>query len=90
MTTIKDRVTKGRELLDEQMPNWCDSVDLEELNLDSPWKCVLGQVYGKPREDNQPQWGGNNSGFNKGRKILFKFLRNDYDDMSRFTFDHGF
>lgn len=41
-----ERVLRGIALLDERGPkDWRDSIDLERLDMSSPWDCVLGQLY---------------------------------------------
>ena len=50
MTTIKDRVQAGAQLLDKVLPGWWDgkekpTIDLEILDMESPNKCVLGQCF---------------------------------------------
>ncbi len=52
MTTIAERVARGAALLDEQLPGWADHIDLGELALESPCRCILGQLWqGKDPEE---------------------------------------
>ena len=44
--SVKDRVAAGATLLDEKRPDWVDRIDLDSLDMASPWCCILGQVYG--------------------------------------------
>lgn len=39
-----DRVARGAAELDRILPGWYEKIDLEILDLDSPCKCVLGQL----------------------------------------------
>ena len=39
-----DRVARGAALLDEHLPGWTDEIDLDDLDLENPCLCVLGQV----------------------------------------------
>ena len=43
---MEDRAAVGAALLDEWMPGWAERIELEELDLGSPRRCVLGQLYG--------------------------------------------
>jgi hypothetical protein len=42
---IESRVAAGAAWLDERVPGWTDRVALSYLNINSPFSCVLGQVY---------------------------------------------
>lgn len=42
---IRDRVTRGVEFLDTEVPDWRDYIDLETLDIASGDNCVLGQVF---------------------------------------------
>lgn len=46
MLTVERRVQKGMELLDEQKPDWRESIHIESLNIGTIHTCVLGQVFG--------------------------------------------
>lgn len=46
MSNYSDFVTKGINLLDEQVPDWRTKIDPERLNLASCEVCVLGQIFG--------------------------------------------
>jgi hypothetical protein len=39
------RVRAGMRLLDAKRPGWRDSIDPERLNMESGFRCILGQVY---------------------------------------------
>jgi hypothetical protein len=39
------RVARGAALLDAQVPDWRGRINVERLDVQSPW-CVLGQLYG--------------------------------------------
>lgn len=50
MSTIKERVQAGAELLDKALPDWWNgketpTIDLEILEMDSSKVCVLGQCF---------------------------------------------
>ena len=45
-TTIKTRVKAGIAFLDAVKPNWKKKIDLDKLDLFSPYTCVIGEVYG--------------------------------------------
>lgn len=44
MTTIAERVAAGAVFLDAHEPGWWQRIDLEKLALESPCRCVLGQL----------------------------------------------
>lgn len=46
MSTISERVARGAAWLDENKPEWWRRVSLIELEMASPCRCVLGQVFG--------------------------------------------
>jgi len=43
---ITKRAKRGAELMDRIMPGWHSQIDLDELDMSSCYKCILGQVYG--------------------------------------------
>jgi hypothetical protein len=61
METMTERVVRGAALLDERMPGWEAKIDLDRLDLDSVWECVLGQLYGQ-----DPNW----NGYDRGKLVL--------------------
>lgn len=42
---IQSRVDKGAKLLDVEVDDWRERINPDELWLESPMKCVLGQVF---------------------------------------------
>lgn len=38
-------VKRGVKLLNRRNPGWHEAIDLRDLDMDSPWCCVLGQLY---------------------------------------------
>lgn len=47
MSGYEARVARGIALLDECGPkDWRSKIDLDTLDIASPWRCVLGQLYG--------------------------------------------
>lgn len=47
VSTPTERVQAGMRLLDERGPEgWADRLDLEKLDMDSCFLCVLGQLSG--------------------------------------------
>src|SRR5436190_20043230 len=46
MSVLVDSVAKAVELLDKDYPNWFLAIDTENLWMDSPQQCILGQLYG--------------------------------------------
>ncbi|TDB90881.1 hypothetical protein E1264_03380 [Actinomadura sp. KC216] len=43
--TYEERAKAGADLLDAEYPNWFEEIDLGILRLESPWNCILSQVY---------------------------------------------
>lgn len=39
-------VERGAKLLDERHPDWVGEVNLDDLEMDSIFQCILGQIYG--------------------------------------------
>lgn len=53
--TIEETVRQGIAWLDENGPaNWRKLVDLDNLEMSSPWYCVLGRVF----RDKSVEFGG--------------------------------
>lgn len=44
--TIPDRVQRGAAYLDDIAPGWPDRIDTLKLDIGSPCRCILGQLYG--------------------------------------------
>jgi hypothetical protein len=44
--TVAVRVAAGAAFLDEREPGWADRIDLDQLDLSSDCRCVLGQLHG--------------------------------------------
>ena len=71
----QDFVNAGVALLNEKMPGWYCKLDLEELDISSSDKCVLGQLFESPAPEDRrfyTSWyqGGFNVGISKGRKFI--------------------
>lgn len=47
VAAIPDRVAAGAEHLDREAPGWWQDIDLEDLDLASDCRCILGQVIGE-------------------------------------------
>lgn len=45
MTDVEERVEAGAEWLDEHAPGWEHKLSFQELKMESPCSCVLGQVF---------------------------------------------
>lgn len=45
--SIKTRVERGAAWLDNVQPGWESRVDVTMLNLNDPYHCVCGQVFGR-------------------------------------------
>lgn len=46
MDEYDERVARGVRFLDAVKPDWRKSVNLDILNLESPCRCIIGQVFG--------------------------------------------
>lgn len=45
--TIEERVQAGATFLDANVPGWWKKIDLEKLDISSPFDCIIGQLYGR-------------------------------------------
>ena len=63
---------RGAALLDERSPGWREKINLDELDTNSCYKCVLGQTYAD----------GAQPGYIRGKRILDL----DLDEATRFGF----
>jgi hypothetical protein len=61
-------VGAGAALLDDLVPDWYNTVDLETLNMYDPQLCVLGQVFGHYNDGNEAL------GLNGGGSISHGFV----------------
>jgi hypothetical protein len=43
---MEKTVRLGAWLLDEKRPGWHNEISVEMLDMEDPWLCVLGQIYG--------------------------------------------
>lgn len=43
---LKENVKRGAKLLDEKVPSWYTSINLDTLELSSCLECILGQLFG--------------------------------------------
>jgi len=62
LTISEERVAQGIALLDEYNADWWTLVELDTLDLNSPWECILGQVF---RPENEMMDSGYNIGLQK-------------------------
>ena len=46
MSYIAECVANGVQFLDEKIPDWRDRINLETLDMSSPYNCVCAQVAG--------------------------------------------
>jgi hypothetical protein len=63
---IEDRVALGAAWLDEYREGWFNEVDLGQLILSSPCRCVLGQLYGEYMDAPLVDIGGDVAGADYG------------------------
>lgn len=47
MWRSRENVGSGAALLDQKRPGWYREIDLDQLEMGSDTKCVLGQLYGE-------------------------------------------
>lgn len=43
---MDSRIKEAAELLDKEMPGWASKIDVNILSMGSPFRCILGQLYG--------------------------------------------
>lgn len=68
-------VARGMALLDERMPGWEHNIDLGSLDVGSPSRCVVGQLF--------------EGGFTHGITELDLTDEDGYNDVQR-EIEHGF
>jgi hypothetical protein len=56
-----ERVAVGARALDAKDPDWWKQIDIGELDLASPEKCVLGQLFAEPQTVEQWEFFGYDS-----------------------------
>lgn len=80
MTDFEIRVNAGIEWLNEHGPTeWWDLIDLTTLDLNSPARCVLGQVFAADCDT---------YGYNNGYEYIFNKYVNDDGDLRMVDFWH--
>lgn len=87
MEEVTKRVERGAAWLDVHQPGWVNEIDLTKLNLDDPFKCVLGQVFERAGKSSGA------SGYELGlaRFIEIPSVAEEYSDsLEGFSTDHGF
>jgi len=47
MSILAERVALGAALLDEKLPGWAERINLDELELASCYRCVIGQLFSR-------------------------------------------
>lgn len=47
---MKDKVLRGIELLDREVPDWREKIDWDRLNMADCFRCILGQLFGEYAE----------------------------------------
>ncbi len=50
--TIEEKINRGVEFLNEVRPEWLNEIDLDELDIFEPDRCMLGQLKAYKRMDN--------------------------------------
>ena len=43
---LNERIQSAIQVLNKEIPNWRDKIDIDKLNMDSCYNCILGQLYG--------------------------------------------
>lgn len=66
METLRIRVQRGAELLDETVPDWAERV-LETIEMSSTRCCILGQVFKAEAQEWESSW---NTGYHEGLSLL--------------------
>lgn len=49
--TYKERIGRGIELLDREVPGWSDKIICEDLDLGDGNQCILGQVFADRKDE---------------------------------------
>lgn len=59
MSTIEERVARGAAWLDDVLPDWWKTheIDLDSLDMSDSCQCVIGQLYPLPVGEDDPDDG---------------------------------
>lgn len=87
MTYEQDDIARGAELLDKVRPGWELQLDLGELDVNSCFRCVLGQVFA-PLVLSLAQVGTQTNGYDLG--IMMLCGDDGGADIAEWARDHGF
>jgi len=80
---IPQRVARGVALLDAKRPGWEQEIDLDTLEVEAPWHCVIGQLY-------RPEQTAFKEPFEIGAIDLFGLDAYGFDDNAPVLVEHGF
>ena len=82
-TVRRGHIADSAAVLDEHKPGWYKKVDLDTLDMESPYSCVLGQVF-------RSRFFRRDSGYIKG--CAFLFSRGYHDQRATFcsSSDHKY
>lgn len=84
---IVNRVERGVSWLDAHVPDWIDKVEVIELQMADPCRCILGQVFG---DEADPEPYGY-SGFDIGLDKAYETDPDGLDESATgWAVDHGF
>ena len=50
-TQMRSQVTEAAKIMDTEVPGWYNLIDLEQFEMASCSRCVLGQVFGRDVEN---------------------------------------
>ncbi len=42
-----EKIENGIKWLNKYVPDWLGRINIDELNMNSCWKCILGQLFGE-------------------------------------------
>ncbi len=83
LADIRERVARGVVLLDEKRPGWDAQIDIDELDIDNCWDCVIGQLY-------RSAWNGEDEPFEIGAVDLVGSGAYLFDNHAPALVEHGF
>ena len=51
---LQERINLGIKFLDDVKPGWAGEIDTDELDMENPHACVLGQLYRREADEDYP------------------------------------
>lgn len=85
---IENRVARGVDWLDENVPDWAERVEVKTLEMASPCRCVLGQVFSAANTYDKTHHIGDPTGYDLGLDLAYD--QDPVEFTSKWAEDRGF